>query len=192
MRKILLAGLSCIVLCFAQAQDKWSLERCVSYALQHNAQVRRALVTSKEYNVRLNTARNNRLPDLNASFGQNIYFGRGPSRDGTYKDNTQMSTSMGVTASLTVFAGLRIKHDISARHLDLEASLQDLERAREDLSLQITSLFLQALFCKELVGVAERQTELSRRLVERNELMLQGGTYCGGGTTRKSCATFER
>ena len=175
MRKILLAGLSCIVLCFAQAQDKWSLERCVSYALQHNAQVRRALVTSKEYKVRLNTARNNRLPDLNASFGQNIYFGRGPSRDGTYKDNTQMSMSMGATASLTVFAGWRIKHDISARHLDLEASLQDLERAREDLSLQITSLFLQALFCKELVGVAERQTELSRRLVERNELMLQGG-----------------
>ena len=112
MRKILLAGLSCIVLCFAQAQDKWSLERCVSYALQHNAQVRRALVTSKEYKVRLNTARNNRLPDLNASFGQNIYFGRGPSRDGTYKDNTQMSTSMGATASLTVFAGWRIKHDI--------------------------------------------------------------------------------
>ena len=82
---------------------------------------------------------------------------------------------METVTSLTVFAGLRIKHDISARHLDLEASLQDLERAREDLSLQITSLFLQALFCKELVGVAERQTELSRRLVERNELMLQGG-----------------
>ena len=175
MQKTILLLLSLFVGGALYAQERWSLERCVSYALQHNAQVRRALVTSKEYNVRLNTARNNRLPDLNASFGQNIYFGRGPSRDGTYKDNTQMSTSMGVTASLTVFAGLRIKHDISARRLDLEASLQDLERAREDLSLQITSLFLQALFCKELVGVAERQTELSRRLVERNELMLQGG-----------------
>lgn len=175
MRKTILICLSCLILCSVQAQERWSLERCISYALQNNAQVRKAQAASKEYGIRLNTARNSRLPELNANLGQNVYFGRGPSRDGTYKDNTQLSTSMGVSASMTVFAGLRTKHDIAGRKLDLEASLQDLDRAREDLSLQITSLFLQALFCRELVGVAEQQTEMSRKLVERNVLMLQGG-----------------
>lgn len=157
------------------AQERWTLERCIAYAIEHNAQVKKAVIASKEYEIRLNTAQNSRLPDMNAMLGQNVYFGRGPSRDGTYKDNTQLSTTMNATANLTVFAAGRIKHDIQGRKLDLQASVQDLERAKEDLSLNVTSMFLQVLFCKELIGVARKQVELSRTLVERNELLLKGG-----------------
>lgn len=175
MKGVLLLLLSLFFLSELYGQERWSLERCIRYALQNSTKVKKALITNREYDIRLSTARNSRLPDLNASLGQNVYFGRGPSRDGTYKDNTQLSTSMNASASLTVFAGRRIKHDIEGRRMDLQASMQDLDRAREDLSLQITSLFLQALFCKELVGVAERQVELSRVLVGRNELLRRGG-----------------
>ena len=166
-----------VVLCSSMlhAQERWTFEQCIAYAIEHNAQVKKAAIANKEYEIRLNTAQNSRLPDMNAMLGQNVYFGRGPSRDGTYKDNTQLSTTMNATANLTVFAAGRIKHDIQGRRFDLQAAMQDLQRAREDLSLNVTSMFLQVLFCKELIVVAQKQVELSRTLVERNELLLKGG-----------------
>ena len=85
----------------------------------------------------LSTERNSRLPDLNASLGTNIYFGRGPSRDGTYVDNTQLSGSLGVSASVPVFQGMRINRRIKGAKLDLAAATADCERMREDLAVRI-------------------------------------------------------
>ena len=70
---------------------------------------------------------------------------------------------------------MRIKHDIAGQKFSLQASLKDLERAREDVSLNVTSLYLQVLLNKEMVKVAENQVELSRQQVERSELLVKNG-----------------
>ena len=70
---------------------------------------------------------------------------------------------------------MRIKHDIAAQKLSLQAAMQDLARAREDVSLNVTALYLQALLNKELVRVAESQVALSMAQIERSRLLVESG-----------------
>ena len=157
------------------AQEKWTLEQCIGYALEHNVDIKQAELSSQIKDISVNTARNSILPSVTSSLGHTNYFGRGPSRDGTYTDNSQMSSNLSLSAALTLFSGFRIKHDIKSKTFDFQASLKDLESTRDNVSLNITSLFLQVLLCRELVHIAENQVNLSRELVDRNELLVKTG-----------------
>ena len=157
------------------AQEKWTLEQCIGYALEHNVDIKQAELSSQIKDISVNTARNSILPSVTSSLGHTNYFGRGPSRDGTYTDNSQMSSNLSLSAALTLFSGFRIKHDIKSKTFDFQASLKDLESTRDNVSLNITSLFLQVLLCRELVQIAENQVNLSRELVDRNELLVKTG-----------------
>ena len=153
----------------------WTLEQCIDYARRNNLDVRRCEVEIAQRETELSTERNSRLPDLNASLGTNIYFGRGPSRDGTYVDNTQLSGSLGVSASVPVFQGMRINRRIKGAKLDLAAATADCERMREDLAVRIMTFYLEVLFQKELTAVAEHQLDLSTRQAERSRLLVETG-----------------
>ncbi len=156
--------------------EPWSLEACILYAIQHNINVGRQVLEVAQSENRLNTAQNSRLPDLNASVGANLSFGRSLNSNNTYSsNNNQMSGSLGVSASVPLFLGGRIRHEVAGGQLGLAAALQDLERAKEDVSLNVMTLYLEVLFSKELVGVAERQLELSTEQVERSREEVAAG-----------------
>ncbi len=159
----------------AYGQGGWSLRRCIDYAIENNISVQRSAIAADQQEVALNTARNSRLPSLGANMSGNLSFGRGQDRTGVYKDNTQASTSIGASVGVPVFAGFRINHEIAGNRLDLEASLQDLARARDDVALNITSLYLQVLFNKEILRVAQAQVEISRGQLQRSEIMFREG-----------------
>ena len=55
----------------AQQTRRWTLRECVDYALENNITVKQQDVTRRQNEVELSTARNSRLPDLNASASQN-------------------------------------------------------------------------------------------------------------------------
>ncbi len=172
-------SLSCLFLlfvCSSHAQEEaWTLDRCIEYAQQNNINVQQRSIQTQDKEIQLNTARNSRLPSLNASLGSNASFGRSLSRDNTYQSTTQISGSVGASASITLFQGLRIKHQIEGSQFDLKAAMQDLERARDDIALNVTSYYLQILLNKELVRVAEQQLELSRQSVERSRALVASG-----------------
>lgn len=153
----------------------WSLGRCISYAQEHNIGVQQRTLNIEDRRVQLSTARMSRLPDLGASLGSNIYFGRGPSRDGTYKDNTQLSGSLGVSASMPLFQGLRINRQIEGAKLGLAAAVQDMERAKEDVAVNVMTLYLEVLFQKELAEVAEKQLALSTQQAQRSRELVETG-----------------
>ena len=166
-----------LVLCVSGgwAQEQWTLDRCIDYAVENSIPVQQYRLRAENQEISLNTAKNSRLPGVNANLGQNMNFGRGPGRDGVYRDYTQMSTAIGASASVPVFEGMRINNTVKERELNLQASLQDLARAREDVALNVTSLYLKVLFNKELVAVAESQLELSRNKTERSRVLVETG-----------------
>ena len=98
--------------------------------------------------VELSTAKYSRLPDLNASIGGDASFGRVLSSDNAHKDNNQTSGSLNISTSLPVFQGMRINRQVKGGKLDLAAAMQDLERAREDVSINVMTLYLEVLYNK--------------------------------------------
>ena len=62
---------------FLSAQNKlWSLEDCIQYAIEHNISIKQLVLQKTSAEVDLNTSEMSRLPNLNASGGQNWNFGR--------------------------------------------------------------------------------------------------------------------
>ena len=170
----------------AQAAEEWSLEQCISYALEHNTDIATGQLEVESGKVNLNSARMSRLPELSASLGGNVYFGRSPSRDASYIDNSQISGSLGISANVPVYQGLRIKHEIDKAKIDFEAATHNLELARKNISLNIASLFLQVMYDKELVSIAESQLELSS-----SQLELYRGQYESGRVSRSEVVRNE-
>ena len=153
----------------------WSLDDCIAYAQQHNIEVQQRALSVEQQDVQLSTARYSRLPDLNASVGYNASFGWGTSADNTRKTETLQTGSFDISASMPLFSGLRINRQIKGGKLDLAAAVQELERAKEDVAVNIMTRYLEVLYCKELVGVAQRQLELSSQQAERSDRLVRAG-----------------
>jgi outer membrane protein len=157
-----------------QAQTgKWTLERCVLHAIEHNITVKQLTLEKKSSEIELNTARNSRLPNLNSSIGQNWNFGRTQIQSGLYENQNQSNTNFSVGSSIPLFTGFRIPGEIAKSELDLQAAVQSLEKAKDDLSLNIASLFLQVLFSSELLKVTGGQLALSKYQVERTRELVR-------------------
>lgn len=176
--RILFALFGLTVACPAAAQSRpevWTLEQCIEFAQRNNTTVRTRAVQVDQNSNDLSTARFSRLPDLNASVGYNVSFGRATGDDNIYKTQTLQTGSFDVSASMPLFQGLRINRTIKGGKLDLAAAMQDLERAREDVAVNVMTLYLQVLYYKELVGIAERQFALSTQQAERSRELVASG-----------------
>ncbi len=161
--------------CYTLLAQSWSLKQCIEYALEHNISIKQRQKAVENSEVQLNSARNSRLPSLNASASQSFSFGRGLTADNTYTNRSTQSTGFNLGTDVPLLTGGQIPNTIAARKIDLQAALADLDKAREDISLQITSQYLECLYQKELMEVAERQCELSKNQLRRIQLLCENG-----------------
>lgn len=163
---------------FAWAQEpakQWSLEECIRYAIEHNIDLKQRQQEQASREVELNTSKFSWLPDLNANVGQNFDFGRSPSKTGVIVDQNSANTSASISLSMPIFDGMRIPNDIAARRLDLKAAVETLNKAKEDLAINIASYYLQVLYNKEVQRIAELQVALSSEQVTKTEALVKNG-----------------
>ncbi len=154
---------------------QWTLRECTEYAVSHNIGVRQRDLQRQQQEVQLSTARNSRLPDLNASASESFSFGRGLTMENTYADRNTTSTSFGLSTSVPLFTGFEIPNTVRLRQLNLEAATQDLEKARNDVRMQVAQAYVQILYDKEIAAVAHRQVSIDSLQVERLKAFVAGG-----------------
>lgn len=162
---IALTGLS---LCTAlQAQENWTLRQCIDYAIEHNINIRQTVNKAEQNAVDVNTAKWARLPNLNGSAGQNWNWGQ-------TTDNTLTSSAMNssnsrfeVGTSVPLFTGFQLPNQYALSQLNLKAAMEDLNKAKEDIAINIASAYLQVLFNQELSKVAATQVTLSKEQYTR-------------------------
>lgn len=163
----------------AQEQKEWTLRQCIDYALENNITVKQQDVTRRQNEVQLSTAKNSRLPDLNASASQNWSFGRGLTSENTYSNRNTSSTSLSLGTTVPLFTGFRIPRTIELNKLNLEAATADLGKARDDISVQVAQAYVQILYNIELRDVAQRQIDIDSMQVERLREMYRTGKASG-------------
>lgn len=161
-----------------QAQETWSLRRCIDYAIEHNIDIRQAANTAEQSAIEVNTAKWARLPNLNGSANQSWNWGRTQTAvpDETtgdystvYVNTASNGTNMQLSTSIPLFTGLELPHQYSLAKLNLKAATADLQKAKDDISINIASAYLQVLFNQELHDVALGQVELSLQQCQRIE-----------------------
>lgn len=167
------------IMASAQQRKAWTLRECIDYALENSITVKQQDVTRRQGEVELSTAKNSRLPDLSASASQNWSFGRGLTSDNTYSNQNTGSTSFSLGTSVPLFTGFSIPRTIELNKLNLEAVTADLDKARNDVSVQVAQAYVQILYCMELRDVAQRQIDIDSMQVERLNEMYGTGKASG-------------
>ena len=159
----------------AGAQSPWSLRQCCDYAVEHNIAIRQQSNQRDQQALQLQTAKSSRLPDLNASAGENFSFGRGLTADNTYTNTNTSSTSFSVGTSVPIFTGFQIPNQIKLNKLNLEAATAELEKAKNDIRVQVAQAYVQILYDMEIADVAQRQITIDSAQVARLQALLDVG-----------------
>ena len=162
------------------AQKPWTLQQCVDTALANNRNVKQQALTKKTREISYQQARQNLLPDLNASAGQNWNFGRSLNVDNAYQNTNSSQTSVGIGSNLLLFDGLKMKYNIEARKADMYASESDLEKIKQDITMSVATGFLQVLLNKELMQISTSQLELTKTKIEQRNGLVAAGKLAEG------------
>lgn len=164
----------------ATAQQKYTLAECIDIALENNRNIKQQEIGRQQREIAYGQARADLLPNLNASAGQNFVFGRSIGIDNVYQNTNSSQTSFNIGGDITLFDGLRMKHNIDARKADMHASEADLEKMREEVVMSVTTAFLQALLNQELLQIAVNQIETTQANLQRQSQLVKSGKMAQG------------
>ncbi|WP_159020401.1 TolC family protein [Algibacter sp. L3A6] len=159
------------------SSNVWSLEDCINYAIAHNISVKDASLNTNLAEVDYSKAKSSRLPDLFGSASQS--FSNGNTIDpitSSYVTDQIHSTNMGINSSVTLFQGNQINNQIEQNKILLEQSVFLEEEAKNSIVISLLENYLQALFSKEDIAIAESNLEASKTEVLRAKARLDAGT----------------
>ena len=166
----------------AFGQHDWSLEDCITYAMENNIQIKQTVLNTEYNDNLLKQSRLGQIPNLNGSANYTFSWGRALDQT-TYQfteDQQINSISLGVSSSVNLFNGLRVRNTILQNELNLMASYEDVEKVKNDISLNIAAAYLSILFNRELLAVTESQLEITGQQVERPRKLVDAGKLAEG------------
>jgi outer membrane protein len=159
MRKLLLAiAIGWLLVLPAFSQEKWDLRRCVDYALANNISIQQTKVQERLNELIYLQSRDARWPTANLQGSGGDQFGRSVDPT-TNQFTTQAITflNLGLQSNVTLFNFFSQKYTIEANKLTTEAARAQTDKVRNDISLNVSAAYLQALLTNEQVSVAEVQ-----------------------------------
>lgn len=176
MKKYIITGCLLLSALFIKAQENWTLRQCIEYAVDNNIEIKQQGLQVKGSEVDLSTSKNSRLPNLNASANHSFNFGRAiSSTTNGYIDTNMANTSLGISTTTPLFDGFKTTNDIKAKEFDLQASIQGLEKAKQNMELQVTAYYLDVLFKKEILKIYQEQVSLTLKQQERTQTLYDAG-----------------
>lgn len=192
---LLLTAVLIVGLGFSQAQtnETWSLEKCIQYAQDNNLSIKQSTLNADYAKNQYQQKKIGLLPNLNASSNYTVNMGK-VSDDKTFQvyDVTTKNTQFGLSSSTSLFNGFTGRNTIKQYHVDWEAAVKEVEKARNDLSLTIAAYYLQILLNKELLEVARSQSEVVNLQVERTKSLVEAGSMPEGSLLEiRSLASSE-
>ncbi len=160
-----------------QAQEVWSLEKCVVYAQENNLSIQQAGYGVTAAELTLQEAKNARLPNVNGFVNGDVNFGRtiDPVTN-SFTNETRTSSGLGISAGVTLFNGNRIKNSITQSQYDAAASRYDRQQMETDIALQVAAAYLQILFSEEQLANGQKRLEQTQNQLEQTDKLIQAGT----------------
>ncbi|GAA4356891.1 TolC family protein [Hymenobacter saemangeumensis] len=135
--------------------------------------------SQQEAQQRLNRAALLPTAGISATQGFNFGTNRDPFTNQFQQLNVR-SNNFSATTQLTLFSGFQLRNAIKQGDVEAQATRLDAQKARNDLSLNVASSYLQLLLAQELIRASEARISSTRQQVERSEKLLKAGAVAEG------------
>tara|TARA_R110000765_G_scaffold31037_1_gene72730 strand:+ start:7204 stop:8550 length:1347 start_codon:yes stop_codon:yes gene_type:complete len=162
------------------AQETWTLEECVTFALEHNLQLNDVEYTNQSNKETYRQSIRNLLPSVNASGNYNISFGRAEDPNtGTFVNQDFYSNNYSLESSIDLFQGFQKINSIKASKFLYKATQEEVLQQKYLLAFRVMQAFYDIQFFEGLVAISKEQLSVSQsnyNLVEKQiELGLKAG-----------------
>jgi outer membrane protein len=154
-----------------------TLEQCITIALENNLDAKNADLRKETAKINYKQSVNQILPNLNANY--NLGANKGRSIDpftNSYSNREFTYSNLGVNLRLTVFNGFRLLNAIKQDELNLKAVEMEKEETKQNLILDVTVSYIQALNSRDMVKLAKARLKTTGAQLERLETNYVSGS----------------
>lgn len=157
--------------------DKWDLRRSVEYAMQNNIQIKQQDIQAKIAQLTYKQSDLSKYPTLN--FGSNFGVNTGRSIDRTTNQFTTESVfynGFSLQSNVDIFNWFSKKNTIAGNKFEAQASLANVDKLKNDISLNIAAAYLQILLAKAQVNASRVQIRQDSAQLENTKKLVSAGT----------------
>ena len=153
----------------AMSQDvsgAYDLETAVQIALENNLSLKRSELNQLSNEATLLQNKGSRYPSFQTGASSGYRWGR----------SINPVTNLFANSNVSIFAGGRINSSINQAQADIEAGLYNIEATKNDITLNVINLFVNVVFNREQVNIAENQLKTTKDQLARTTRLVEAGS----------------
>lgn len=156
--------------------NSYTLEQCIETAIRNNIDVKQRELQSRSAEVAYKQSKTNLLPTVNGVVNHGMNQGRSIDPfTNSYVNQKVNYAGYGIGSSVVLFNGQSQFKSIKQYQFAYDASKMELQQAKDNLALNVILAYLQVLSNEDLAEVSRNQVEVSRKQVERLEVLNKEG-----------------
>lgn len=158
------------------AQETWTMNRCIQYAVEHNNGVRKQRLEVRQSKVDERTARLDLLPTVSAQTTAQYAWGRNINPEtNTYNTITTFNNYYSIGAEVPLFDGGRTWNAFQQARLARAKSMTALQKTADDKAIAVMAKFVEAVYSRQSIGLARRKLADSQALLRKTRAMFDLG-----------------
>jgi len=196
-KKLITGSALVLLLNFAvdvNAQQVITIQQAVENTLNNNLTIKQAQFSAALANEDLTQSKYALYPNLNASVGPTLTFGRGLDQTTFQVTNqTSLFTSANLGTNVDVFRGFAKVNQIRQNKTLFEAGKSNVEKIKNDLVLNVVTAYLQVLYNTDLERASREQLDIANKTLARENALLDAGnkTLADVSQAKSQVATAE-
>lgn len=159
----------------AKAQETWSLEKCINYALVNNIDLIISNNNTEKQKITVLESKARLLPTLNLGTRVDYSFGRNIDFFNVITYEQTMVNNYGVSTSVDLFRGFTKLNTISFNRYLLSANKEEANYIKNKLVFDVLTAYSTVLYSTGLREVAQSRIELSESQYKRMQKMVDIG-----------------
>jgi len=160
----------------AGSAQTYTLQQCIDTALANNIPVRQTALDADAAAINWRQSKFDLLPFVNADIFHGLYQGRSidPVTNG-YVNQNLGSANYQLNTGVVLYNGGALRNSVRQYRAAYAASKAGYQQALDNLVLDVIIAYLQVLNMEDQLAFANAQAEVSRRQVERLEILNRQG-----------------
>lgn len=159
-----------------QPDSVLTLQQCLDVAIKNNLLVKQSEIQMETSRISYQQARENLLPTLNGDITHSLSDGRSlnPFTNG-YLNQQITSGTYSLNSSVVLSNGLTLQNSIRQTSLAYQAGQMDFQQAKDNLTLNLITAYLQVLNAEDQLAQANVQADVSKKQLERLQTLDKDG-----------------
>ena len=180
MKKLTRLVVGCALLSMAclagQAQEPWTADQCIQYAVRHNHDVRLQRLALDDCQTEKERAAGAFLPAAEGNVGGQYNFGRAIDPEtNTYTHVSTFYNSYSLNVGIPLFDGFQRFNNLRAAKADMLMGRSRLAAQKDAVAQKVLETYMYALYYKGCIEIAAQKRTESEMLLRQTRVMAEVG-----------------